>query len=79
MRESVFRWMSFILFIGHIPAFSDNRHRSWSDRMANTVVVVRQAKRRRFGILLAGSACILCFFFSAAVGIFALVGPRGAN
>ena len=48
MRETVFRWMSLILFLGYIPAFNDPRHRSWSDRWANTVVVRRTGKPRRW-------------------------------
>src|SRR5690349_17426832 len=38
MRETLFRWMSCLCFIGYYHAFSDKWHRSWSDRMVNTVV-----------------------------------------
>jgi hypothetical protein len=61
MREPVFRWMSFLFFAGYIPAFSDSRHRSWSDRYANTVVVVRQGKRQRFVLCLAAGVCAVGF------------------
>jgi uncharacterized RDD family membrane protein YckC len=48
MRETVFRWLSFLLFMGYIPAFTDVRHRTWSDRWANTVVVRRIGKPSRW-------------------------------
>jgi hypothetical protein len=78
MRETVFRWISLFFFMGYGRAFSDGRHRYWSDRMANTVVVVRQAKRRRFTVILAGSVCALGFL-TAVVGIFAWAGAFGAR
>jgi hypothetical protein len=65
MRETVFRWMSLIMLIGYIPAFSDARHRSWSDRWANTVVVRRNVKPRRW---------IVGLFAFTILGILLLAG-----
>jgi hypothetical protein len=65
MRETAFRWMSTLLFLGYIPAFSDSRHRSWSDRWANTVVVRRNVKPRRW---------IVGLFAFTILGILLLAG-----
>ena len=73
MRETFFRWMSLLFFMGYIPAYSDSRHRSWSDRMANTVVVMRQKKRRRFTVILTGSVCAVGFLITA-IAVFAWAG-----
>jgi len=78
MRETVFRWMSICFFMGYGYVFSDGQHRYWSDRMANTVVVMRQKKRRRFTVILAGSVCALEFLLTV-IAILFWAGALGAS
>jgi hypothetical protein len=61
MRETVFRWMSLLFFAGYIPTFSDSQRRSWSDRYAKTIVVMRQGKRQGFVLCLTTGMCALGF------------------
>ena len=80
MRETVFRWMSLFVFMGYGRAFSDGRQRYWSDRMSNTVLVMRQDKRRLFTVILARSVCALGFVVtSVAIAAWAFTRYSAPN